>query len=263
MINNAIYSFWSNKGETSCGFCCKPHFINFLNESVTRTKKFFKNVIIYTDNHGYEMLNPHIDCEYVIFDFDSYEYTKYFWNYPKLLTYAAQKEPFLHIDTDIILYDKPDTNMYTADFVCERYHVDKWTRNSKLFSNLLYHTDKIYTSGIFGGNNLKLFDILLKSADYYIGEVIEDIKNGKLPDFPDLVSIEELSMTNIIETQFLNKNGKQFNIYNFSDYYNNLLNPEIKSNRYFAHLYGTNKREIHIDDDVIFKLNLEGESKDK
>lgn len=258
MIKTAVYSFWSDSGKTSCGFCCKPHFINFLKESVNKTKQYFENVIIYTDNSGYDMLKNKIDCDFVIFDFDKYEYTKYFWNYPKLLTYAEQKEPFVHIDTDIIIYDKPDIEMYNADFVCERYHIDKWTYNSKLFSKSLFHTEKIYTSGIFGGNNLKIFDILLQSANYYICEVIDIVKNGQFPEFPDLVSIEELSMTNILETQFLNKQ-KDFKIYNFSDYYNNLLNQEIKSNRYFAHLYGTNKREIHIDDDILDKLKLEVE----
>lgn len=168
MINKIIYTYWTNKGtDFLCGFQSENAFIKGAKGSLNRSLKITPNVEIWGDIEGKEYLQSH-GCEvnFVVVDYDQYTWNKGYWNFPKLITYSLQEEPFLHLDFDVVLFDRP-TNL-SADIVCEKIRpIGDLTALERDYLPLAikenYHPC-IICSGILGGNNIKVFKKLLEIA---------------------------------------------------------------------------------------------------
>ena len=193
MINKLIYTYWTNNGENLLvGFHSEDSFIKIFRESLENSKKFFEEVIIYTDIQGKDYLKSlDIESIYIIIDYTIYDFNKEFWNFPKLISMNLQDEPFIHIDMDLILHEKPKN--LGEKIICEKIRglvmlsrelifLPKFIQNN-------YNPNNI-CSGILGGDHLifkQLFDIS--------SEVVK-IKKTNI-SFNMIFAIEEIILTSL------------------------------------------------------------------
>lgn len=72
-----------------------------IKQSVESANQFYGRPTIYTDEFSLPFLqNLDLPADYEIVEYDPV-LSKY-WNYPKLVTYSLQKEPFIHLDLDML-----------------------------------------------------------------------------------------------------------------------------------------------------------------
>jgi GR25 family glycosyltransferase involved in LPS biosynthesis len=101
-----------------------------------------------------------------------------FWAYPKIVTYSQQNEPFIHIDLDALLWEKPSDEILNAPMVFqhkELFSIHKGYNQPlskhKEFGNKaikLSNIDYAYCCGFAGGNDIGFFKELRQKVDLYL-----------------------------------------------------------------------------------------------
>lgn len=161
-------------------------------------KKFTDyKTVLYVDpkqNRWYKD-NPYFD-EIVKLDFFEDAFDPRYWNFPKLRTYSEQTEPFLHMDLDMCVV--PGFKIPTSQIITERI------RSIENESECFRHAYDQYTiprnivcSGMIGCNDvraLKTFKEIYEKARVECAVGVYDTV-----EFPDLYSIEEVALTQLIE----------------------------------------------------------------
>lgn len=79
--------------------------------------KHFGRPLIYTDTLGKKILSSITDlADYeVCYDKLHTKTHRSLWAYAKILTYEAQKQPYLHFDLDFLFLEHPDPKMFMCD----------------------------------------------------------------------------------------------------------------------------------------------------
>jgi len=192
-MDRLVYTYWTNKGNNFlAGFHTVESLLKVFRESLYNSGKFFKEVIVYTDWEGKNfLLSQGIECDYEVIDYDSYDWNKRFWSFPKLITYSLQEKPFLHIDMDVILTSKP-TNLNNT-IICEKIRPLVMLSKDRHF--LPEVIKKNYTpynicSGILGGDP-GLFKILFNVSSQVVKNKTERV------DFNMIFGIEEITLSAI------------------------------------------------------------------
>lgn len=168
MIQKTIYTFYTNNGKNLlCGFHDTESFIEYAKKSIESAKKYVGDVEITGDKWAKQMLLDNgINEKFIEVDYNDYDFNPSCWNYPKILNYASQNEPFIHIDFDVILKSKP--NNLDAILICEKIRgVNMIKQNLSYLPKVLldnYHP-QIPCSGIYGGNDVSLFKKLGEFAE--------------------------------------------------------------------------------------------------
>ena len=110
-----IQSFWAAQQDPidyNFGwYSPKYHWLGWI-LSVNQLRKFY-DVELYTDSIGYKILIEKLKLPYskvhIVLD-ELNQYPGGFWAIPKIKTYSLQKDPFLHVDGDIFIWEAfPDT----------------------------------------------------------------------------------------------------------------------------------------------------------
>ena len=201
MIERAVFSYWAepNFKRRYSGFYDQDTLLLSLSIAVKYAKQHFKEVHFHGDHTAIGQV-----CDHIQFDktFDTLERLNsqgiptYLWAYGKILTYSMQNVPFLHLDNDIYLWDKPTDELLTAPVVVECIeNKEQFYRGQlkKIFSNVLYgrtltgqtadlmhqyrgDPSRICNHGIFGGMNVEW----LKNYSQDVIELIESPKNMSL-----------------------------------------------------------------------------------
>jgi hypothetical protein len=201
LIDKLIYTYWTNNGKYyDCGFPDFNTFIKFFKISLRKSEEFYDNVIIYCDQKGADKLQENgITTDIIVVDYNSYDFDKRFWNFPKLITYSLQDEPFLHIDTDVILTDKISHN---SDIITEKIRPYELTTGFHKF--IKYHMNQslrryneIICSGLLGGTNTQIFKDLYNISKDIVTKNMENV------EFDNLLIIEELVLTYLAKSQKL------------------------------------------------------------
>ena len=193
MIERLVYTYYTAKGSNLlAGFHSTESMIKTFKESLENSKKFFTKVVVYTDLEGSKFLSSQgVDCEMVIVDYDDYEWNKLFWCFPKLITYNLQNEPFLHLDIDFILHDKPKN--LEDRVLCEKIRGLVMLSRDRSFlpkEILDNYTPNNICSGALGGDPLvfkKLFDV----SSVLVKNKSKDIS------FNHVFAIEEIVLTSL------------------------------------------------------------------
>ena len=192
-MDRLCYTYYTGKGANYLsGFHTTESFLQIAKRSVEQARKFFPEVLIYTDEEGKLFLQQEgFDVDFCIVDYDSYEWNKGFWSFPKLITYNLQDRPFLHIDMDVILESKPTNS--DCPLICEKVRpLVMFSSRRKWLPPVVqanYSPNNI-CSGILGGNPeifKKLFSVssqLVKNRDNHIS-------------FDMVMGIEEIVLTAI------------------------------------------------------------------
>jgi hypothetical protein len=145
-------------------------------------KKFYPELILYTDEFGKKLLIdilelPYSDYHVVFEDIEQFDHS--FWAMGKIYVYSLQKKPFIHIDGDIFIWEKFSSIINNAEIFSQNIE-----RNNELYFSLLKDVqDKLndlpkeiencldvkpeyfgINTGVFGGNNIKLINLYAKKV---------------------------------------------------------------------------------------------------
>lgn len=168
-----VQTFWSgeNTDRRNYGWLSpKHHFLSWILSS-NQLRKFYKNIELITDSHGYELLINRLKLPFtkVRVELDSLNtYPSDLWALAKIKAYSLQDEPFLHIDSDAFIFEAFSEEFLQSDLVCQNaeilspYYPESWI---KISAQLPYIPDALqgigkkeieaYNMGIFGGHNLE------------------------------------------------------------------------------------------------------------
>lgn len=191
-----IHSFWSkpflhNIDNTTINHL-KDDWINlelyFMSWvlSCCSFKKHYSNITLYTDTIGKEVLIDILNLPYSSYSTELNSIDKYncnFWALGKLHTYNLQKEPFIHVDGDVFIWDKLPADITDQDVIAQneelndslyREQFNEIIKNAsympKEISEVYLSEAKIVASntGIFGGNDIQFINEYSKLALHFI-----------------------------------------------------------------------------------------------
>jgi hypothetical protein len=172
-----IQSFWSgNLTEVTNNYGWFSYKYNWLSWllSCHQLIKFHKDVELYTDRFGYEILITKLQLPYtkvhVVLD-DLNDYQKDLWAISKIKVYQMQNEPFLHIDGDVFVWESLADKFKNSAVVTQNLEAaadcygKMW---NEIAPNLLYmpieienyhtHTSNFACNmGVAGGNDIDFF----------------------------------------------------------------------------------------------------------
>jgi hypothetical protein len=266
---NIIMSLWTKPcvDGKKHGFNSIEAMMESLILSANVAKKNYPELHFYTDELGYEWITPYLDqlpftkIEVCLDDFNWVPET--YWSFVKMCVYSLQKEPFIHIDNDVFLWDKiPDSLTKGKDFLFERLEDathDEFTfyqTGLKTYSEAIHPEFKFHkyavNCGVFGCLTDRAFSLLpkyLEFGKYFIDRAelsktiqTESISNRMLAS----VVIEQLYIYSLI---MMNKLS-----------YGVILNQDVSplTSMRYSHMLSSNKRnpviERKVKERVFLKL---------
>ena len=138
MVDKVVYSFWSKPmNSDNVGFNSEEAFANCLKLSVFYSKKHFKEVQMVTDSNGLRILKKwNIDVYFddIRLDFDDVlkDVSINNWALGKIYACKIQDKPFIHIDNDVILFNKLSDIILKSECCFQNYE-----KNYGYYDNLL------------------------------------------------------------------------------------------------------------------------------
>jgi len=172
-----IQSFWGGKNkciENHYGWWnYKFHWLGWM-LSCYQLIKFYDQVELFTDEFGYDILINKLQLPYtsvhVVLD-ELNNLPNELWAMAKIKTYYMQKEPFLHVDGDVFIFEPFPKELLTFSIIVQnqeittKYYRDMW---AKIHPQLKYlpqqmedfhqeRSNMAYNMGIAGGNDLDFF----------------------------------------------------------------------------------------------------------
>ncbi|MCH5716252.1 DUF6734 family protein [Niabella hibiscisoli] len=152
--------------------------------SCLKLTKNYENVKLYTDLSGKRALIDLLGLPYtVVFtDYDDLDIPQHLWALPKLLTYAKQEQPFLHVDGDVMLWEPIDGTVLSGEIIAQNLEIGTDYYKS-LFEPLISKLDYVppilkknltsrdmrsYNAGIIGGNDLIFFKKFVSHAQRFV-----------------------------------------------------------------------------------------------
>lgn len=258
----AIYSLYEDyKEKVNGGFKSKKDLASTLTLSVLESKKQFKQVNFYTNKFGKELVDYYqipFDNVFLVLDkFDNVLHPN-LWAYIKIYVYSLQREPFIHIDNDVILWDKiPESyNQYDLFFQNKEHLL-----THRGYKGLLEKASKFpvvnqdiinckpsyaFNCGIVAGKNLDL----IKRWHDIVYEFI--FSEGNIKSWEQ--TKDKHSMNHLFEQYFISclihlENNLNIGTLLTDDFYKSALR-DFK----MTHLWGEAKREQRVMDKITFRL---------
>ncbi|MBB3188344.1 DUF6734 family protein [Microbacter margulisiae] len=172
-----IQSFWGGQHKSiqnSYGWLdYKFHWLGWM-LSCHQLVKYYNDVELYTDEFGYDILICKLHLPYtkvhVILD-ELNNLPNDLWAMAKIKTYSMQKEPFLHVDGDVFIFEPFPEEFINSPLIAQNreftttYYRVMW---DKIYPNLEYLPEQMesfhqgrnnlaYNMGIVGGNDVSFF----------------------------------------------------------------------------------------------------------
>lgn len=152
--------------------------------SARLAKKHFGRIELYTNAEGKELVNGFANVYDKIHLSHTSEIIPEGWTYSKILTYSLQKEPFIHLDNDVFLFDPLPEDILNTDVFFQ--NVEALTKECHHF---YWHTAKEFkteladiqpicpayaiNTGVLGCNNLKFIKSYAKEAKKLYSRIAE------------------------------------------------------------------------------------------
>lgn len=191
MIDRAVHSLWLKPaGDGHVGFNSEASLVNSTTLSLFLAKKLFKTVGLVTDTKGKELLIdkynlPYDDVDTSLDTISNID--KRHWAIGKIVACSLQKEPFLHLDSDVFLFKKLPKECLDADaFFQNKENLDSYpyynyllNRAKNFYNSPLWDYDRkvAYNCGVIGLNNLsvtkKWLDDCLEYIKYYENDNVD------------------------------------------------------------------------------------------
>jgi hypothetical protein len=218
MIRKAVYSFYSYPFRSRpgyAGFSTLEDFLNCWTLSVHLARHHFDAVELVTDNYGKALLVDALGLPFTHIrnelDAAVPDHLKdIYWTFGKLWAYALQDEPFIHVDYDVFLWQKPPARLLQAPMFGQNtesriWHIDIYRQGYTAMCAYLRHKpiywyvtypyihkyDVAINVGIVGGNDIDFLkryastaiDIMLSKQNedgFGIIKRIDKLANGKV-----------------------------------------------------------------------------------
>lgn len=180
----AVYSLYEdNRKKTNGGFRSKKELATCLTLSVLESKKQFDSVEFWTNDYGAEIVERYkipFDKVHVKLNHFSEFLHPDFWAYAKIWTYAQQTQPFIHIDNDVILFQKIDEGTKSKKMFFQNIESLKTHTSYKKQVDLAYNCPKLniglldenpefaYNAGVVGCTDLSIIKIWKEKVDEYL-----------------------------------------------------------------------------------------------
>lgn len=208
-----LHSYWSKPyfdraADKGGWFHNLFHYMSCALSCLTFSKYYHIELI--TDKAGKELFIDKLRLPYssvkVILD-DLNGYPSYLWAIGKLYSYSIQNEPFIHVDNDIFVWGKLDSDIMKSPLIAHNLEV-AYPNNKELFNdiklNFLYvpqvlidtfnkYNDVVeINAGVFGGHDIEFIREYTKEGFKFV-----DCNLDRIP------MLERPGMFNIIYEQFL------------------------------------------------------------
>ena len=178
-----VMSLWSKPcvDGKAHGFSTIDAMIQSIVLSSNVAKKHYDNIHFYTDEQGYEWIKPYLDqlpFTKIEVCLDQFNYVPdVYWSFVKVAVYTLQKEPFIHIDNDVFLWDRiPDYLLMDKDFVFQETEPLDWGMYSFYHDGLELYSHAVHKDitiekyavncGIFACLSNDALNILQEYYDY-------------------------------------------------------------------------------------------------
>ncbi len=131
-----IQTFWSKpffeaermKGlQQACGWCNPLHYYMSHALSCLSLRQFYDDVELYTDEEGKRLLVDELHLPYTsvhMLPDELKSYPSELWALGKLYAYHDQREPFLHVDNDVYIWQRFPERIEQAPLVAQNYERD-------------------------------------------------------------------------------------------------------------------------------------------
>lgn len=190
-----VQSFWSkpfleNSNHPNArfkgGWLDEKYFYYSIALSCLKFKEHYSEITLYTDQYGKKILGDILDLPYteILTTLDTLNnYDANLWALPKLHTYSLQEKPFIHVDTDVFIWEKFPENKIQSPIFCQNiednYPVYQETLDAILtlfeyvpteIINSLYKNKRIlaFNAGVIGGTDLNFYKELYERAQEMI-----------------------------------------------------------------------------------------------
>src|ERR1700761_1155915 len=169
--------------------------------SCLQLRKYYDDVILYTDSVGARTLLDELRLPYseVYCDLDSLEgFDPKLWALAKIHAYMQQEDPFLHVDGDVMIWERFNDDLMASRLIAQNvetdteYYSDIW---SHLDKRLAFFPEEItrermsgenivaYNTGIVGGRDIAFFREYADKAMEFITKNIYCIDSQNVADF--------------------------------------------------------------------------------
>ncbi|TDW43362.1 hypothetical protein EV144_1124 [Flavobacterium sp. 270] len=176
----------TDNGRFSGGWLESKYHLMSWAFSCLQLKKFYKEVELYTDLKGKELLIdilglPYTKVHLVLNSIDHYHPD--LWALGKIKAYSLQQEPFLHVDSDIYIGERFSDSIENANLIVQNSEMgysfykplyEDLIRNNFFFPESLIENKKnetevnAYNAGIIGGNNISFFERFTSEAFNFV-----------------------------------------------------------------------------------------------
>jgi hypothetical protein len=197
-----IQTFWSGNNPSflnkSFGWYNPLYHIQSWVLSCQLLKRLYKDVELYTDQAGYDLLINQLQLPYskvhVVLD-ELNHYPESVWALSKIHTYSLQKEPFIHIDGDVFIWKPFDKHFTDSELLVQNqeeanhYYESMWQYLQKnltfIPTEITKYREKsknldMYNFGVFGGQNLEFIQHYAKQAFKFVNRnqhILEDLNS--------------------------------------------------------------------------------------
>lgn len=255
MIKKAVFSYF-NPDESfgnRCGFTRYSDFLFTTALSILCASRIFKEVQFISSDWGVDIVKkldmPVTDYSNKLNEMKSV--SRYFWAYGKLIAYNEQKEPFVHVDNDVFMWEPLPDRVLKAKLCFQShepfdepgykyYNILKPCFNkAKVKPKLVAEnevTDFAYNCGICGGHYLDFFKEWQKlSAEYIFAPENQDLFFKK---FKDVLIHQNLFHEQYFAASMIKHYNLRKDVRVLAD--NAIKIPQILK---YTHLWGTTKRD--------------------
>ena len=189
-----VQTFWTaGKSLTSDSFGWNNPQTHLLSWTLSclSLRKHHEEVVLYTDTEGCQTFieKMHLPYTEVVVCYDHLKCPEAHWAYPKLLTYARQDAPFVHVDGDLYLPQGLPKEFEEASLIAQNAEggTDYYKQMMRgilekqpilpdyLYQELTKESIGAYNAGVLGGNDLAFIT-------QYCDEAFRVIKDNHLDD---------------------------------------------------------------------------------
>jgi len=232
-------------------------------------RRLYERVELFTDSAGKHMLIdllklPYTQVHTILDRLDKYPVE--LWSVGKLLTYSVQKEPFIHIDNDVFMWQYFPSHLSTESLVAQNIEVD-FAHDIEILRQIVKEFQYLPSvikddlpqehlvscnAGIIGGIDHEFFQEFSKCSFQFINQNLL------------YLSRIDAGLANVIFEQYLfsrlaaSKNQSiGFLFPTQPDYQDFLHFSEVPSKRQYVHLIGPYKKKVSSEDWIANRLRLE------
>ncbi|MGB8194440.1 MAG: DUF6734 family protein [Chitinophagaceae bacterium] len=276
-----VQSLWTKPGkkkgrntlaeENKCGWLDKKYNYFSWTLSSLQFRKYYDQVELVTDQEGYDLLInklelPYSNVEVVLDNLNHYHEDLFMLG--KLYAYQIQKEPFIHVDADVFIFNKFSDELEQSGVLCQSKEEGEFYNKhySDIFFSMLRNFNyyppeldesiirnsaiKAVNAGIIGGCDLQFFSDYTKKAFEFIDKNI------------DRLHTIDVSYSNIIFEQFLlfalaehKKVNIQYLNLNWDTFLSDIVDFTCVPNKQqYLHLYATHKKIRYLVDCMEYRL---------